>query len=267
MSGNGLFVDSRQLHAYAPTLLVSITAAALSTPAAWAAHPLITEDAYTLGAGVAQLELGFEHARLDQADAHGWTNETRMTLSYGVRENVDLLLGTPYLDTRELSADGIEHARGLADVSLEVKWRLWEKDSLKVAVKPGVTIPSGNFREGLGTGRVVPSVFLVSTWELGAWIWNVHVGYLRNENQLDERRDLLHLSSSVVYQMGPRIQWALDVSADSNVDVDNGQFPAVVVAAAIYSLTESLDLDLGVKAGLNGVAEDYALLAGATLSW
>jgi hypothetical protein len=100
-----------------------------------------------------------------------------MTLSYGARENVDMLLGTPYLDIRALSAEGVERARGLADVSLEVKWRFWEDEFAKLALKPGLTVPSGNFRQGLGTGRVVPSVFLVSTSERGALTWNVHVGY------------------------------------------------------------------------------------------
>jgi len=151
---------------------------------AWAAHPLITEDAYTLGKGVAQVEIGFEHAHFDQPDAEGSVNEVRGILSYGLLENVDVLLGAPYLDTRELSAESTERTRGFGDVALELKWRFWDGELAKFAVKPGLTIPSGNFRKGLGTGRAVPSVFLVSTSERDAWTWNIHVGYLRNENGL-----------------------------------------------------------------------------------
>jgi hypothetical protein len=232
-----------------------------------AAHPLITEDAYTLGEGVAQMEIGFEHARFDQSDAEGRVNEARLGLSYGVREDVDLVLSAPYLDTRELSTDGVKRTHGLADVSLEVKWRFWEDDFAKIALKPGLTVPSGNFREGLGTGQVVPSIFLVSTFERDAWIWNIHVGYVRNENRVDERRDLFHVSGSVIYQMTPQLQWALDLSADSNADKEDGTFPAVALAAVIYSPTDRVDLDLGMKAGLNSAADAYGLLAGVTFRW
>lgn len=232
-----------------------------------AAHPLITEDAYTLGQGVTQIEAGFEHARFDQASVEGRVNDVRLVLSYGLLDDVDLLLGAPYLDTRELSATGVERTSGFADVSLEAKWRFWDSEFVKVALKPGLTLPSGDFRKGLGAGKPIPSIFLVSTFEREPWIWNVHVGYLRNESRLDERRDLLHLSGSVVYRMNPQLQWALDLSVDSNVDKHEATLPAVALAAAIYSPTEHIDLDLGVKIGLNSAADAYAYLGGATLRW
>jgi hypothetical protein len=260
-------VGSRQQTILCPAYPTLITAALLFASAARAAHPLITEDAFTLGEGVTQLEIGFEHARLDQSDVEGRVNEARLGLSHGVREDLDLLLSMPYLDTRELSADRVERTHGLADVSLEVKWRFWEGDLAMVALKPGLTVPSGNFRKGLGTGQVVPSLFLVSTSEHEAWIWNIHVGYLRNENRVDERRNLFHISGSMVYRMNPQLQWALDFSADSNVDEDNGTFPAVALAAVIYSPTARLDLDLGMKEGLNSAADAYGVLAGVTFRW
>ncbi|MGE5153914.1 MAG: transporter [Bdellovibrio bacteriovorus] len=246
--------------------IVAATSLLSATPA-WSAHPLITEDAYTLGQGVAQAELGFEQAHFDQPDAQGHTNDLRLTLSYGVRDDMDLLLGAPYLNTRAFSAAGVERTSGLGDVALELKWRFWEGPLTRLAIKPGLTFPTGDFRQGLGGGGVVPSVFLVSTSERGPWIWNIHVGYVRNDNRVHEREDLAHLSGSVVYRQGTRMQWALDLSADSNLDPDKGTFPAVALVAAIYSPTENLDLDLGFKLGLNGVADDYALLTGVTRRW
>jgi hypothetical protein len=262
-----MFAGTRRNARFSPTTIALSASVLLTARPGEGAHPLITEDAYTLGAGAAQLELGFEYARLEQRDVRGRASEVRFTLSYGVRENLDLLIGTPYLDTREESADGIVRGRGLSDVSLEMKWRFWEGEPAKFALKPGLTFPSGDFRRGLGTGRVDPSIFLVSTSERGAWNWNVHVGYLRNDNRVGERRDLLHLSGSVVYRPVPRLQWALDLSADSNPDKDSGTFPAVALGAVIYSPTETVDLDLGVKAGLNSAADDYGVLTGVTFNW
>ena len=232
-----------------------------------AAHPLSTEDAYTLGEGVAQLEVGLERAHFDNPTVQGRTLEVRPVLSYGLLDNLDALLGTPYLDTRELSAAGIERTHGVADASFELKWRFWENDLVKVALKPGLTVPTGNFRSGLGSGDVDPSIYLVSTFEQGDWIWNIHVGYLRNDNRVDERRDIFHMSGSVVYRFGPQLQGAIDIAADSSADRGSGSHPAVALAALIYSPTEHVDLDLGAKVGLNGLADVYALLAGATVRW
>jgi hypothetical protein len=247
---------------------LALTVGGVLAPApARAAHPLITEDAYTLGRGVAQLEIGFERARFNQDEVEGRVYDVRPVISYGLRDDVDLMLGAPYLDTRELSAAGVERTRGFADASLEVKWRFWDGELAKAALKPGLTFPTGEFREGLGTGRTAPSIFLVSTFEREAWTWNLHVGYVRNENRVDERRDLLHLSGSVVYRMNPQLQWALDLSADSNLDRNSQTFPSVALLAAIYSPTEDIDLDLGVKVGLNSAADASAVLAGVTLRW
>jgi hypothetical protein len=60
-------VETRQNLSFSTPVLLLIVTTMLSTPSAWAAHPLITEDAYTLGAGVAQIEVGVEHARFDQS--------------------------------------------------------------------------------------------------------------------------------------------------------------------------------------------------------
>jgi hypothetical protein len=67
--------------------------------------------------------------------------------------------------------------------------------------------------------------------------------------------------------MTPQLQWALDLSADSNADKEDGTFPAVALAAVIYSPTDRVDLDLGMKAGLNSAADAYGLLAGVTFRW
>lgn len=72
-------------------VLLFLTASLLHPSMARAAHPLITEDAYTLGEGVAQVEIGFEHAHFDQPNVEGSVNEVRGFLSYGLSENIDAL--------------------------------------------------------------------------------------------------------------------------------------------------------------------------------
>ena len=232
-----------------------------------AAHPLITEDAYTLGSGVSQLEIGAEEVRFDEPGLDGRVSQVRPVFSHGLRDDVDILVGAPYLDTRESSLAGVERTRGLGDVSVELKWRFHDDGRTKLALKPGFTLTTGNFDKGLGTGRSVPSVFLVSTFERAGWYYNLHTGYLRNNNKGELRKDLFHLSGSAVVRASPRVQWAVDVSADSSVDRQESSFPVVALAAVIYSPLENLDLDLGMRVGLNSAADDRAFLAGVTVRW
>lgn len=249
--------------------LLAVTSLLSMLPAsrAQAAHPLITEDAYTLGSGVSQLEIGAEQARFDEPGLDGRVNLVRPVYSHGLLQNLDILVGAPYLDTRETSLDGVARTRGLGDVSVEMKWRLYEDGPVKLAFKPGVTLTTGNFAKGLGTGRSVPSVFLVSTIERAGWYYNLHAGYLWNSNKNELRKDLFHLSGSLVVRASPGVQWALDVSADSSVDRRESSFPVVALGAVIYSPLENLDLDLGIKLGLNSAADDRGFLAGITVRW
>ncbi|HEX6828919.1 MAG TPA: hypothetical protein VF104_08065, partial [Burkholderiales bacterium] len=54
---------------------------------ALALHPLLTEDAYTLGKGKAQLEVGLEHFRIRRDGTEERSDLLRPVFSYGVLEN------------------------------------------------------------------------------------------------------------------------------------------------------------------------------------
>ena len=49
---------------------------------------------------------------------------------------------------------------------------------------------------------------------------------------------------------------------EKNPDKAAAGDPAFIIAGAIYSLAENLDIDFGVKAGLNKSETDYSMLAG-----
>ena len=58
--------------------------------------------------------------------------EMATILSYGITDNVDFVLGLPY-QWKKTRIDGVittnatEQGDGISDVSLEVKWRFFEK--------------------------------------------------------------------------------------------------------------------------------------------
>src|SRR4030065_658913 len=95
-------------------------------PVAFAAHPLITDDAGTMGAGKGQLEMNGEYVH----------------------------------------------------------------DNSSLAIKPGLTLPIGDDDKGLGAGKATYSLFFIASQEMDPWAFHLNLGYIRNENTLDEEKDL-----------------------------------------------------------------------------
>ena len=122
-----------RLHKLIIGLLFAVT---LIFPAgSWAAHPLITDDTGTQGKGKFQLELNGQYDS-DKETVDNITTKTTggkmaATLSYGIVENVDLVLTIPY-QWRKVKEGGLitSDEDGISDVVLEAKWRFFEKRRL-----------------------------------------------------------------------------------------------------------------------------------------
>lgn len=232
---------------------------------AHAAHPLITDDSGTQGTGGFLLELNGEYARHEDSEVTAKETEAAASLTYGPAETVDVVLGVPYLWAEE-DSDGQEVSeQGLGDVSIDVKWMFFEKDDLALALKPGITLPTGDEDEGLGAGEITYSAFFIASKECDPFAFHLNMGYLRNENDFDERRDLWHVSLATEYALAESWRLVANIGQERNPDKESEVNPAFILGGVICSITEDFDVDLGVKAGLNDVEADYALLAGIAL--
>ncbi len=70
-----------------------------------------------------------------------------------------------------------------------------------------------------------------------------------------------------MYDATSLVKLVADVALDTDFRLSSARQPAWLVLGAICSLGERVDLDLGWKRGLNGVAEDDAVLIGITTRW
>lgn len=234
---------------------------------AMATHPLITDDTGTQGKGKFLIEFNVEFGRdketLDEVTTRSKNGEVETLFSVGAAETVDLIFGLPYRWNRVKENDEItSDERDLSDFSLEMKWRFWETEGLSLALKPGVTFPAGDEERGMGTGKVTGSLYLITTVEGGPWAFHFNAGYLRNENELEERKDLWHLSLAAEFEVVKDLKLVGNVGMERNPGKDTDHNPAFILGGVVYSVTENLDIDLGIKVGLNHVETDYALLAG-----
>jgi Putative MetA-pathway of phenol degradation len=235
----------------------------------WAAHPLITDDTGTQGKGKFQLELNgqydWDKDDTEDVSVKSTGGQAAVTLSYGVAENVDLVLSLPYLwGKAEVNETTLYDEKGIGDAVLETKWRLFEKDKFSVALKPGISIPTGNDEKGLGAGLLGGHLFLIASQELGSWAFHANLGYIRNENKTDERKDIWHASVAATWEVIKNLKLAANVGIERNPDDDANNDPAFIIGGIIYSINENFDVDLGVKGGLSKSATDLSLMAGVT---
>ncbi len=228
--------------------------------------PLVTDDTDTQGQGRFQIEAsgGYSHDR-----ESGLTEEIfefKSIITYGVIDPVDLVLTVPYQRTWSKGWHQHGSAGGFSDISLEVKWRFWEDRSLGLsfAAKPGVLLPAGDEKHGFGAGRTNFSLFFVASEEIEPWEFHLNLGYIRNENRVDERRDIWHASLAAEWEFVKDLKLVGDLGIETNTCSASNQDLAFIIGGIIYSVTEDFDIDLGVKGGLTKPEPDHTFLAGVT---
>lgn len=248
----------------------------------WAAHPFLTDDAGTQGAGRWQLELMTQRDRHDALIAGPTQVRERSTLvnpvlTYGWHDTLDVALGASHLRTR-VSENGapVERAQGAGDATLELKWRFLERDGASLALKPGLVLPTGDEARGLGTGRVHGGATLIGALEAGRWAFFGNVAYTRVRYRLaqdaaENRRDLWRVSAGATWALGPQVKLAGEAGVRTNEPRGDptrpGQRAAFAMVGLIWSPAETVDLDVGLRRGLDSAETDTVLLAGATLRW
>jgi hypothetical protein len=240
--------------------------------AAWGAHPLITDDAGTLGKGHFQLEVSGQYdsdkEMVDGVSLEATGSEFATSLSFGMAENVDLVLGVPYQSGKE-KEDGVSvyDEKGISDISLEAKWRFYEKDGLSLAFKPGVSLPTGNEEKGLGTGKTGYQAFMIGSSEAAPWAFHANLGYIRNENNANEEKNIWHASLAATCEIVKGFQIVGNIGIERNPDKEAHNDPAFVIGGVVYSVSENFDIDFGVKYGLTSSETDWSMMAGITFKF
>jgi len=192
------------------------------------------------------------------------------TLSAGAADSVDIVIGFPWLWNR-VKEDGatVSDESGAGDASLEVKWRFLEKGGFSLAVKPGVSLPTGNEGKGLGNGRPPYGVTLIASQDFERSFLYFNVGYVHNEYKLDadretSRGDIWSGSVAAGVKIMESLTLVADIGVETNAEKESHTWPAFLLGGFIYSIADELDVDLGVKTGLNRPETDLAAPAGVT---
>lgn len=228
---------------------------------AYAAHPLVTDDPGTQGADKHQIEINTDHLR----GAAGRSKISTLTYTYGINDGLDIYLNAPYT---------ISRPAGINDVGVGVKWRFYENEGWSLAIKPELLMPSGDAARGLGSGRPGLSLLGILSVELGDWQILANMGISETRYRLAADRNTFHhagwnLSAAAIYQVNEQWKIAGDIGMARNPERTGSGTLSYMLLGLIYSPTPQLDLDIGVRRGLNcnACTSQIRRQVGAGLTW
>lgn len=224
-----------------------------------------TEDTDTRGRGNMQFEINtdYSYSRIDGDGGRSRENQVNATLSYGLTDRLDIATTIPY----QRSSDDASTQYGIGDMSMELKWRFYESGPVSLALKPQITLPTGDDEKGLGNGRNGYSMDAMASYEMRYLTISGNLGYAYADNKFGTRKNIWNASVAAEVDVASRIKLSLDVGSYRNDDPNSNTNPAFAIIGLTYSPTKSLDLDIGLKKGINKAEVDHSWGAGLAVSW
>lgn len=254
-------------------MVLSVMGFFLMTSTAVAGHPLVTDDTGTQGKGKGQVEVGLsffsDKDKVDDAATFKTEGgDAAVSVTIGLRDSLDIVLCVPYVwYTMDKNDARVDRADGLSDIGFDAKWRFFEKNGWSLALKPGLSLPAGNEDKGLGAGRATYRMFFIGTKEFGPAAFHVNLGYIRNENNDGERKDIWHASIAAEVEVIKDLKLLANAGIERNPAFDVNSHPAFALGGISYDVSEKITINAGVKHGLTASEADWTYLAGLTIKF
>ena len=116
------------------------------------------------------------------------TNEVDILTTYGLLENLDLVVDVPL--KYEFSKIGDIIYSWTDDIVLEAKIKLYDHKDFHLAVNPQITLPTGKYKQGEGEGRATGAIQAIVTQDIDPYTFTFTGYYQRNENVVNDRLDI-----------------------------------------------------------------------------
>lgn len=256
--------------------VMAVLCLSIQCPAAFAAHPMITDDAGTLGKGTVQIELNGDIGQDKSTNAGQTTkynsSQIASTIGVGVTDKIDLTFGytRPWGDG---DVDGASFKdNGSHDFSLNMKWQLFEHEGYSFTIKPQIGysyasgVPDNDYTMSYG-------VNLILTKEFEPFALHANAGYTYNDYNLASTRDanrnsIWNVSLAGTYDViKEKLKLAADFGAATSQDKQFNEMLVYGLTGFIYSVNKNLDLSAGVKIGLTEPETDLTGTFGLTLKF
>ena len=242
----------------------------------YAAHPMITDDAGTLGKGTIQIELNGDIGSDKETNAGQTTkynsSQIASTIGVGVTNKIDVTFGY----THPWGDGDIEGAsfkdNGSHDFSLSMKWQLIEHEGYAFTIKPQIGysyasgVPENDYTMSYGLN-------LILSKEFEPFALHFNAGYTYNDYNLASTRDanrasIWNVSLAGTYDViKEKLKLAADFGAATSQDKQYNEMLVYGLTGFIYSVNKNIDLSAGMKVGLTKPETDLTGTFGLTLKF
>ncbi len=238
--------------------------------------PLITDDAGTVDVGKVEVELNGSYTD-DKEAQHGITaknasTDAEMKISAGLYRGIGISMAVPYTINAREKSDGVllDNTDGFGDLALEVKYAFAEVAGINVAIKPGLTLPTG--KTGLSDDHLQYTVALIASKEFadGTYALHANLGYEYHSyvsSDVAGRRNLWSGSVAGEMRLAKGLTGVLDFGLATNPDKESHTPPAYALTGVRYGINDFLDVNAGVKLGLTKPEDDFSVLYGLVLKF
>lgn len=253
-----------------------LTLALLTAGSALAGPPLITDDAGTVDVGKVEVELNGSHTE-DKTAQHGVTakhsaTDAELKLSTGLARGLGLSVAAPYTITAREKNNGVVVGDndGFGDVTVELKYAFAEVAGVNLAIKPGVTLPTG--KTGLSDEHLQYTAVLIASREFadGACALHANLGYEYHSYQSSAvagRRNLWSGSVAGEMKLAKGLTGVLDFGLATNAENGANTPPVYGLTGVRYEINDLLDVNAGIKLGLTAPEADLTVLSGLVLKF
>ncbi len=221
-------------------------------------HPLRTDDAATIGNNKFEFELTSEFS----VERNYKEMSFPVTLTYGLFDNTDIALSTC---GHHGWVTGIRKNSSWGDLSLELK-TIFKGEAFDFGIKPFLTLPTGNFSEGFGTGKTTFGMYILLTRTFEKINLYSQIGYQRNNNIVNEDHNHWEISLAGEYQLSEKSTLVLELGGARDLSPRDEDHPVFVLGGLTYSISHSIVFDLGLLKGINETEMDLGILTGFTFA-
>jgi hypothetical protein len=107
----------------------------------------------------------------------------------------------------------------------------------------------------------------ITTKQIEPLAFHFNLGYTQNEYKLqkdkdEKRKGIWHISLAAEVEVMKDIKVVGNIGMERNPDKASNTHPAFILGGLIYSISENIAIDMGVKGGLNKPETDLTFLAG-----
>ena len=231
--------------------------ASVDPRAAQPERPTVATHAGTVAPGYLEIEAGIELDRF--ADASRTSIGTLVT-KIGIASHLQLSLFSSVVKPSDSSG-------GFGDFGIGAKWRILDDHPVlgDFAVLPILTVPTGSFTQGSGTGTTAGSLWLISSRDLGPLHLDLNIAYSVNDGSGTRApTSSWFWTMSWGGQFTPIVGWTVECYGVPGTGGAAGALPLVALLfGPTFTVQKSLVLDFGAIAPIAG-QQPRAFFAGVT---